>query len=69
MDVENKKNDAPKDQGEKLSFFQSLFSNIFKTSNPEAEKKRKLKAIAKSFSKTKYHTFYNYYKKMYIRKN
>ena len=31
---------------------------MFKSSNPEAEKKRKLKAIAKSFSKTKYHSFY-----------
>ena len=45
-------------EGEKQSFFQSLFSNLFKSSNPEAEKKRKLKAIAKTFSKTKYHSFY-----------
>ena len=45
-------------QAEKQSFFQSLFSNLFKSSNPEAEKKRKLKAIAKTFSKTKYHNFY-----------
>ena len=45
-------------QVEKQSFFQSLFSNLFKSSNPEAEKKRKLKAIAKTFSKTKYHNFY-----------
>ena len=43
---------------EKQSFFQSLFANLFKSSNPEAEKKRKLKAIAKTFSKTKYHNFY-----------
>ena len=42
----------------KPSFFQSLLSNLFKSSNPEAEKKRKLKAIAKTFSKTKYHNFY-----------
>ena len=45
-------------QAEKQSFFSSLFSNLFKSSNPEAEKKRKLKAIAKTFSKTKYHSFY-----------
>ena len=49
---------AAQKQEEKQSFFQSLFSNLFKSSNPEAEKKRKLKAIAKSFSKTKYHSFY-----------
>ena len=46
------------EQAGKQSFFQSLFSNLFKSSNPEAEKKRKLKAIAKAFSKTKYHSFY-----------
>lgn len=50
--------DAQKAGGEKQSFFQSLFANLFKSSNPEAEKKRRLKAIAKTFSKTKYHNFY-----------
>ena len=45
-------------EAEKPSFFQSLFSNLFKSSNPEADKKRRLKAIAKAFSKTKYHAFY-----------
>ena len=45
-------------QAEKQSFFQSLLSNLLKSSNPEAEKKRKLKAIAKTFSKTKFHNFY-----------
>ena len=49
---------AAQKQEEKQSFFQSLFANLFKSSNPEAEKKRKLKAIAKTFSKTKYHNFY-----------
>lgn len=49
---------AQKAQEPKQSFFQSLFANLFKSSNPEAEKKRRLKAIAKSFSKTKYHSFY-----------
>ena len=59
--MDKKEQDAGKSaqkQEEKQSFFQSLISNLFKSSNPEAEKKRKLKAIAKSFSKTKYHSFY-----------
>ncbi len=43
---------------EKESFFQSILSSLFKSSNPEAEKKRRLKLIAKSLSKTKYHNFY-----------
>lgn len=42
----------------KGNFFQTLFSSIFSSSNPEAEKKKKLKALAKNISKTKYHTFY-----------
>ena len=49
---------AQKPEEPKQSFFQSLFANLFKSSNPEAEKKRRLKAIAKTFSKTKYHNFY-----------
>ena len=43
---------------EKESFFQSLLSSLFKSSNPEAEKKRRLKNLAKTISKTKYHNFY-----------
>ena len=43
---------------EKESFFQSLLSSLFKSSNPEAEKKRRLKNLAKTISKTKYHAFY-----------
>jgi hypothetical protein len=39
-------------------FFQNLFAAIFSSSNPEAEKKRKLKSLAKTISKTKYHAFY-----------
>ena len=58
---EAEKKAALKQEAAKQSFFQSLFSNLFKSSNPEAEKKRKLKAIAKSFSKTKYHNFYRPY--------
>ena len=44
---------------EKESFFQSLLSSLFKSSNPEAEKKRRLKNLAKTISKSKYHNFYN----------
>ena len=36
---EAEKKEAQKAEGEKQSFFQSLFSNLFKSSNPEAEKK------------------------------
>ena len=43
---------------EKESFFQSLLSSLFKSSNPDAEKKRRLKNLAKTISKTKYHSFY-----------
>ena len=43
---------------QKESFFQTLLSSLFKSSNPEAEKKRRLKLIAKNISKTKYHSFY-----------
>lgn len=43
---------------QKDSFLSNLLSSLFKSSNPEAEKKRKLKLIAKNISKTKYHNFY-----------
>ena len=43
---------------EKESFFQSLISSLFHSSNPEAEKKRRLKNLAKTISKTRYHAFY-----------
>lgn len=43
---------------QKESFFESLLSSLFKSSSPEAEKKRRLKTIAKNLSKTKYHNFY-----------
>ncbi|MCR4789771.1 MAG: hypothetical protein K5839_01690 [Treponemataceae bacterium] len=36
------------------SFFQKFFSRLFKSSDPEAEKKRQLKNIAKDLSKCKY---------------
>ena len=50
--------DSKKTTQEKESFFQSLFSSLFKSSNPEAEKKRRLKNLAKTISKSKYHAFY-----------
>lgn len=63
MDIGNKSsegsssNKAPKAH-EKESFFQSLISSLFKSSNPEAEKKRRLKNLAKTIAKSKYHSFY-----------
>lgn len=45
-------------QPPKPSFFQSILSSFFKSSSPDAEKKRKLKAIAKDISKSKYHAYY-----------
>ena len=51
--MENKK--APQ---EKESFFQSIIASLFKSSNPDVEKKRRLKLIAKNIAKTKYHSFY-----------
>jgi len=39
-------------------FFHNFIMNLFNGSSPEAEKKRKLKAIAKDLSKTKFHNFY-----------
>lgn len=49
----NTKGNAPKQ-----NFLQSIFSSLFSSSNPEAAKKKKLKAIAKNISKSKYHAFY-----------
>ena len=50
--------DSNKNSKEKESFFQSLLSSLFKSSNPEAEKKRRLKNLAKTISKSKYHAYY-----------
>lgn len=52
MGTQKNKNEA------KAGFFQTLFENLFNSSSPEAEKKRRLKAIAKTFQKTKYHNYY-----------
>lgn len=50
--------ETKKEAQEKESFFQSIIASLFKSSNPEAEKKRRLKLIAKNIAKTKYHNFY-----------
>ena len=42
----------------KGNFFTKLFSSLFSSNDPEANKKKKLKAIAKDLSKTKYHFTY-----------
>lgn len=49
---------SSKNTAEKENFFQALLSSLFKSSNPEAEKKRRLKNLAKTISKSKYHAFY-----------
>ena len=62
MNMDSKNNTteraSSKKPAEKESFFQSLLASLFKSSNPEAEKKRRLKNLAKTISKTKYHSFY-----------
>lgn len=40
-------------KGNKMNFFQELFASLFGGNNPEAEKQRLLKMIAKDLSKTK----------------
>lgn len=44
---------------ESQSFFARLISSIFKSDDPDAEKKRRIKQIAKSLSKAKYHFYKN----------
>ncbi len=39
------------------NFFSKLFGSLFSSSDPEAQKKRLLKSIAKDLSKTKYHFY------------
>ena len=60
--MDNKNNSQEKASAskpkEKESFFQSLISSLFHSSNPEAEKKRRLKNLAKAISKSKYHSYY-----------
>ena len=56
--METKKNNSSEKPVQKESFFQSLLSSIFSNSSPEADKKRKLKKIAKAISKSKYKNFY-----------
>ncbi len=49
------KNTKPASSG---GFLSNLFASLFKSSNPDADKKRRLKNIAKAFSKSKFHVFY-----------
>ena len=53
-----KKSKSGSSSAQKESFFQSLISSLLNRSSPEAEKKKKLKAIAKNFSKSRFHAFY-----------
>lgn len=56
--MDAKKNNQKEKKTQKESFFQSILASLFKNSNPEAEKKRKLRNIAKAISKSKYRNFY-----------
>ena len=56
--MEVNKSSQNKKEAPKESFFQSFFSSLFGNSNPEADKKRKLRNIAKAISKSKYKSFY-----------
>ena len=42
------------------NFFQNLFSSLFGSNDPNAEKKKKLKAINKRLSKSKYNKYYKH---------
>jgi len=56
MDYDKKSTDeSPKKNG---GFLQSLIDALFNSHSPEAEKRRRLKGIAKDLSKTKFHSFY-----------
>lgn len=46
-------------KNDSLGFFSKLISSLFRSSDPEAEKKRRLKSIAKILSKSKY-KFYKF---------
>ena len=39
------------------NFFTKLFESLFGSNDPEVEKKRRLKSIAKDLSKSKYHFY------------
>ncbi|MCQ2596686.1 MAG: DUF5312 family protein [Treponema sp.] len=56
MDINTK--DSPKSGSKKGGFLQNLLDALFNSHSPEAEKRRRLKGIAKDFSKTKFHGFY-----------
>lgn len=57
--MSNKKSESKEVKTEeKLGFFQNLFSSLFGGGGPDAEKKRKLKSISKTFSKCKYHSYF-----------
>jgi len=53
MGAEDKKSNS-----DKGGFLQSLLASLFKSSGPDADKKKKLKNIAKNFSKSKFHMLY-----------
>lgn len=56
MDISDKKSETK--ETEKGGFLQNLFASLFGGNGPDADRKRKLKSIAKNFSKSKYHNLY-----------
>ncbi|MCF0242121.1 MAG: hypothetical protein HUK25_05745 [Treponema sp.] len=58
MDYQKEDNKKSVNKQQKQGFFQNLFENLFNSHSPEVEKRKKLKCIAKDFSKTKFHSFY-----------
>jgi len=56
--MDTKEKEPKPTQTEKQGFLQNLFASLFGGGGPDAERKRKLKAIAKNFSKSKYHNLY-----------
>lgn len=57
-EINSKKEKNVETPKEKENFFQMIISTLFKSSSPDIENKRRLKAIAKNIAKTKYHAFY-----------
>lgn len=55
MDINASDKGSSKKQG---GFLQNILDTLFNSHTPEAENRRRLKGIAKDFSKTKYHSFY-----------
>lgn len=58
MAIDKQHTSTKQKSSQKQGFLQNFLDSIFKTSDPEVEKKRRLKMIAKNYQKSKYHNFY-----------